>query len=377
MIYLYIPKNRDTNLDLLRSICALFVVFEHFCETSAHNVFGITLESSMLAHVFLRIIYGIARPAVPVFFLLSGYLSINSYKKKIGKPINLFVMTSTYSVICYVISIILKAIKGNAGFLIMDFVKALFPQQYFLYLFCALYMFSPFLNKSLVNLGQKNYFRLIIILFFIFSFWSTVINTFTAVTDNPDAVGWYFTSRTGTSRGFNIANFTMLYVIGGYIRLFYSAKPKRDITLSASILFCSTIITTIGKILFPTSSKALLYYDSIFVTIPAISLLILFLNINVKQNRIITFMGMHTFGTYLIHGSVSSCVEKIISIEKTVSTGIVGTLLGIGVFVVGVYVLSLIVTSCLEMLASPLNKKWKRTKLYNYQLFLLDKVEEH
>ena len=140
------PKKRDSNIDLLRALCAVFVVFEHFCETDAHNAFGFSETASMPAHILLRLMYGIARVAVPVFFLLSGYLSINSTKQRIGKVINLFFMTAAYSCISYVMVCVYGVIKGENNFSILHFMKTCIPMNYYLYLFCGVYMLSPFLN---------------------------------------------------------------------------------------------------------------------------------------------------------------------------------------------------------------------------------------
>ena len=362
-------KQRESNLDLLRGLCAVFVVFEHFCETSAHNAFGYTLNSSMPAHILLRLMYGIARTAVPVFFLLSGYLSINSQKQKLGKVINLFIMTGVYSFIPYFASCLNKWLDGEGTFSIYQMIRSVFPQNYYLYLFCALYTFSPFLNQALKNLSRKNYQRLCIILFLLFSLWSTLINTLNSIMGNMETTGWYFTSRTGTSMGFNIAIFTMMYIIGGYLHLYYKPNKRRDVLLSLVILLCSTSITTVGKIITPTLAKAFLYYDSVFVILPAVAMMILFINIHVKQNKLITFMGVHTFGTFLIHGFANNCIEKLITIENVVSTGFTGAMLGVLIFVIGVYILVLFMTSILELIATPINKKWKAMNLYNFQFW--------
>ena len=86
-------NKRLGNIDSLRSICAIFVIFEHFCETGVYNAFSYAKETSLVAYVFLLALYSIARVAVPCFFLISGFLSIYSQKQKIGKVITLFAMT--------------------------------------------------------------------------------------------------------------------------------------------------------------------------------------------------------------------------------------------------------------------------------------------
>ena len=348
-------------------------MFEHFCETTAHNAFGFTLETSMTAHVLLRLIYGIARTAVPVFFLLSGYLSVYSTKQRLGKVINLFVMTGVYQFLQGLASFVVNHNTDELGSDdLLNVIFGLFPQNYYLYLFCALYCFSPFINMALTNLGKKNHFRLIVILFTLFSLWSTGINTLCSLTDNMDATSWYFTSRTGTSMGFNIANFTMVYIIGCYMRLYYKPNRKKDVCCACVVLICSTIITSVSKILFPTFSKAFLYYDSVFVIVSSVALMIVFLNVRIKSNKIISFMGMHTYGVFLIHGFASACVEKVFSIEETVSKGLVLTLLGIVIFVFGVYILALIMTTVIELMVFPINGVWKKTRLYNYQFYCVE-----
>ncbi len=364
-----VTKQRFANLDLLRGICAIFVVYEHFCETSAHNAFGFSYDASLPAHIVLRLIYGIARTAVPVFFLLSGYLSINSKKQKLGKVINLFFMTSIYSLIPFLASCIISIINGNACFSLKEFLYSAFPRNYYLYLFCGIYVLMPFLNNAVQNLSKQNYYRLIVALFLLFSVWSTLINSVLAITNNEDLVGCFFTSRTGTSMGFNVANFITMYLIGGYLRLYYHKESKHSWQVLFGIILLSSFITTCGKILFPKISKCFYYYDSIFITVAAVAVFVLFLGIKNKPSRVVTFCGKHTFGTFMIHGFASACVEKIISIKTVVSNGFVGSFIGIIVFVLGVYILALILTSVLELIASPVNKYWKKSKLYNYTFY--------
>lgn len=360
-----LEKQRLANLDLLRGLCAIFVVFEHFCETSARNAFGFSLEASVSAHLLLRFMYGIARTAVPVFFLLSGYLSIAAHWQKIGKVINLFFMTSAYEALAYIAKCGLAAIKGEAEFSLSSFAFSVFPCNYYLYLFSAVYILSPFLNSIVKTMSQKNYLRLIIITFVLFSCWSTVINILSIVVGREGIAGVYFTSLKGTSMGFNIANFASLYLIGGYIRLYYKPNGMKDLIPAVIVIVACAIITSAVAYLSLNFSKVFLYYDSVFVVIPTIAMLIVFLNIKISSNKILSFMGKHTFGTYLLHGYTSSCIEKIVSIQSVVSRGFGGTLLGIVVFVFGTYVSALLMTGIIEFMVKPLNDMWKRTKIYN------------
>lgn len=340
------------------------VVFEHFCETSAHNAFGYTYSVSFPAHVMLRLMYGIARTAVPVFFILSGYLSVTSTKQKFGKGFNLYFMTLAYSFIPQVASFGWNLLHGN--FVIPSLgISQILASNYYLYLFCAVYILSPFINKMVASLSKNQYRNLIIFAVLLFSVWSTVINTVASLMGNDSLYGVYFTSRTGTSMGFNVANFLTMYLVGGYLRLHYIKNAQRDRIIALLAILSSTVITSIGKLLSTRLSKAFLYYDSIFVVLAAIAVVVLFLNINIPSSKMISLFAINTYGTYLLHGFANTCVEKVITIEKVVSRGFAGTLLGILIFVVGVYLLSLVMNMVIQYATKPINNIWKKTKIFN------------
>ena len=359
---------RFANLDLLRWICSIFVVFEHFCESSAHNAFGFAQESSLIAYFGLRFLYGIARVAVPVFFILSGYLSINSKSQKVGKVINLFVMTIAYSFISYFFVMFVGIIRHEFVFSFYEFIYHFLAKNYFLYLYCGLYMLSPYINKCLVNLTQKQYKVLLIIGFSLFSLWSTIINTFNGIR-NVEVSGVYFVTAWGTDMGFNIANFSMLYILGGYLKSYYHPNKKRDLIASISAICLSSIVVTVLKQFFESFAKAFWYYDSIFVVISALMLTIIFLNIDLKQNKLISYLGTCSFGIFLIHGFVNAVFEKLVTIESIVSSGFWGVILGILIFVFGVHCVSVGVTSVIKLISIPINKKWKTTKIYNVKFY--------
>lgn len=361
-------KKRFGNLDLLRILCALGIVIEHFCETSAHNAFGFAHESSFTAYVILYILYAFARNAVPIFFITSGYLSIHSSNQKVGKMINLFVMTVVYNWICIIIE---RVLNGNLMNLHRVLIDHWMPENYYLYLFCAIYAVSPFVNKMIKQISKKQYARLILVLFLMFSLWSTFIYTYASVILNgEELIRVYFTSRTGTSMGFNVANFFMLYLIGGYIRLYGEeilTSCKTGYKLCAIMVGCVGI-EVIGKLYFPKLSKAFWYYDSIFVIILSVAIVCFFLRLNVRGNKILTFIGGTTYGTFLLHGEANKLIGRKITVEALVSKGFMGTIISIMIHVIGVYALAVMMTAIIQTCSKPFNKVWKKTKFYNIKL---------
>lgn len=365
-------EQRLGSIDLLRVICAVFVVFEHFCESGIHNAFGFAQASSFPAYVLLRLLYAVARVAVPVFFIISGYLSAESKDRRLGKVITLFAMAYFFSVLPSIASVLLQQARSEAadfGALLKTLVHGLLVKNYYLYLFTALYCLSPYLNLAIGRLGKKQYLRLLVIAFILFSVWSTVINSLIKLTDHEEWTGVFFIGRDGTSMGFNAVNFMMLYLAGAYLRRFPPENAKRSRAVAAVVLVISTAIMTVGKVWFPRIAKTFYYYDSVFVECSALSLFVIVSGLRVPAGRALSFMGRKTFGTYLIHGFASQCIERFVSIEKTVGRGLGGTVLGIAIFVLGVFILSLAITAFFTAVFVPLNRRWKKTRLYNLPFY--------
>lgn len=361
-------ERRSSNLDLLRIIGAVFVIFQHFCEASSHNAFGFAQDSTKVGYGLLALLYGFARIAVPVFMILSGYFSINSSNQRIGKAISLFMMACFYSCLGYFVDTVFQVIRGTFEFSFMKLVDVLFVNNYYLYLFCGVYALSPFLNKGLTILSQKQYKTLILISILLFSIWSTGVNLLKVVAPELHVDGAYFVSMTGTQMGFNITNFILFYIIGGYLRLHYKIKAK-DRLRSIIIIVSVAVITTLVRLLIPHWAAGMFYYDNILLLLEGSSCVLLFLTIKMKDCKLISFLGMKSFAVFLVHGLATRILEFFLPMKNVISKGLIGVLLAILIFVVGVYILSVCIACIVDFTFLFINKKWKKTKLYNINFF--------
>lgn len=354
-------KERFGNLDILRTLCSIFVVYNHFCTDHKALEYIECIYPQFI--FFYRLIYSCTVLAVPLFFLMSGYLSINSEKQKLGKFISLFFMAEIYSEIQTICSQILLVQTSGGDFSFSLCVKKLLLQNYYVYLFCAVYAVSPFLNRMVKNLSKKEFSNLLIVLFCLYSVWSTIINLVTTFMGSDGFTGAYFTNMDSTTRGFNVANFLVLYLIGGYVRLYYDKTIKRGRVVLNSAFLAGIVLMTVCSVVNLNFSMVLYYYDSVFVIILSVILFLLFLSININENNVFKFLGTGAFGVFLLHGFVTQCLEQFISIEQLiVSKKIFWAMV---IFVFGVWLISLILTKVLEYIAKPLSKWWKNTKIYN------------
>lgn len=149
--------------------------------------------------------------------------------------------------------------------------------QWFVIIYCILYMLIPFLNKLIKNINQKEYKVLLLIGLFFFYFWPS-----------------FYTKVTVNDGGYGIVNFIYLYFIGAYIRKYC----KNSNTISKSLVLylgCALVVALI-------SFKADRAWDYCFIfnLLGSIALFRLFKSIKISYNIVINKLAKYTFSVYLI-----------------------------------------------------------------------------
>lgn len=282
---------RNYNLELLRILAMIMIVTLHYM------TFGIEIrQSSSLAYHnnYYWFIYALCHGAVNLFVLLTGYFQIKStFKWK--KVYKLWLQVFFYSLLFG----ILLSILGYYKLHIIDILHILFPivskSWWFISTYMILYILSPFFNKFLLNLNQKEYKYLILII---------VI----CVILNNIIPGSYFIDN---YHGYNILWFLCIYTVGAYIRL-YDIKKVNTYLYLIVYLICSLITVLSRFILLNYLHKYINYFDggnylyaynSLTIFIGSVALFMFFKNIKIKPifYKLVTTLSSTTFGVYLIH----------------------------------------------------------------------------
>lgn len=355
--------NRNSSIELLRIVCIVMVFIQHIFEKSMLGGFNILAQSGdKLTYIIICFIYGFSRIAVNVFILISGYFSVKNEKRPIGKAINLLIMVSTYAGISYLGRVTLNIIP----FSIVSFVSSIFPKNYYVSLYITLYFISPYLNVVIKNLDKNHLRKLIFVLLTLFSIWSTSINAIIEFLD-LNWIGCFSVFIDGTGRGFSIVNFIMLYIIGAYLQLYHEEiKFTKNCLLIALLM---TFITTIIRLFLPNIVDSVLNYDSIFIIIQSITFFCIFLNLKIKNNKIINCIAKRVFGMFLLHYSIIKELSKLLNMELWLKSGLFSCIVFTCILVILGMIISGIIDYVMHILAKPLNSKWKKSKLYNMSFF--------
>ena len=194
-----------------------------------------------------------------------------------------------YSIGIYV----LLNVIGILDFNLKGFIKCFFPiitkQYWFFSVYIIFYLFIPFINKFILNLTKKDLNKYILLLLIFIS----IIPNFLSVDFLKN----------------ELLQFLLFYSLGAYVNININSfknnnKVKYLLLLSILILFIYTSgiiilsnynINLLNKIFF------LSYRSSIFMIIIAVCLLVIFLNFEYFNSKIINNISSCVFGIYLIH----------------------------------------------------------------------------
>ena len=234
-------KTRNTNIEIIRIISIVMIVISHYC------VHGMIFPSTMPLgpNRFLLEFFTLGNLGSILFVLISGYFMINSKEIKKKKLIKLILQVMFYSIIIYIIIILIR----QEPFSIKNAIKNVFPitfkQYWFASAYIMLYILSPFINKFLNSLSRKEHLTFISVLFFIFS----ILHTLTTI-------DFY---------GNELMEFVMFYSIGAYIfkypnNLFMKYNIKISIVsiiLIALLIICFDFLGT-KIVMFSNSLRYLL-----------------------------------------------------------------------------------------------------------------------
>jgi peptidoglycan/LPS O-acetylase OafA/YrhL len=335
-------SNHYTIIDYLRGIAILAVVAIH---TSANFVDILKINMLLLLNALVDLISGFA---VPLFIFISGFvLSIkykglfsekNFYIKRAKSVIPQYIIFSTIYIL---LSIVNSAINGSLKYpgketMIFDFLTAssCYHLWYFI-LIIQFYIFHPLIMRLYENFTNKNRISLFIFLTLIIQQVWLIIRDLTIT---------YFGSGTNlnsTNLFINIC-YTLairfffshifyfvigIYVCQNYEAVIYEIFKTKKIILSMIIIFTGVIFAFLINCIIKYGTYSSIppsYFivpdllNSIYF--PLIFAILLFKSFDFSNNinkhfnwsKIISLIGVHSFGIYLIHPIYMEIIRKLI-----------------------------------------------------------------
>lgn len=284
-------RGRDSNLELYRIIVMILIIAHHYVVNS--GLFDVLRDEPINVSSSIMILFGAwGKTGINCFVLITGYFMCRSSFSG-DKLLKLYLQITLYAIIIYAIF----CITGHEKFGTFHFLWKFWPVKTisdgFTSCFILFYLFIPFLNIFLKNLGKKEHLMLVILLLFVFS----LLPTIPVIRMRFNYVGW----------------FMILYIVGAFIRNYGIFKSIRHsswgwITLILLILSCCSVMVMVilyKQKIIPQYAPYFFIADSnkILSLSLAVASFMYFKDLKITQSRLINAIGGVTFGVLLIHAN--------------------------------------------------------------------------
>lgn len=289
---------RDSNIELLRIITMLGVIILHYNNRTIGRAMDFVTHGSVNFYI-LSILESVFICAVDLFILICGYFMIKTQKRSIIKPIKLIVQLIVFQVGRYLFPVIF----GNSTFAIGNMIIKLVPRNYFVILYIALYFISPYINIVMTSLDKKQLQRFVLTFFLIFSVYSVLTDIMGHIRGGTvmelSTIGMY-----GSQDGYTIVNFSLMYIIGAYIKLnedrFRKIKQTK-LVLAFSILVLLDVIQEMIRDGLKISKGSAYSYLNPIVILCAVIAFLIFKNLELGHVSIINGLAKGSFTVFLLH----------------------------------------------------------------------------
>lgn len=352
-------KARFSNLDLLKIIAFMMVVFLHFMNEGMGG--GLRYAEGTTRYIYVAI-EALCAIAVPLFVLITGYFSVNSKSFSLKKVVGLYILQFSYRLICYLLEVIIFKVDFSAG----SFFACFIPNNYFINFYVVLLIFIPFFNK-LFKLDRKTVNTFMIIFGLLFVLFPTVVNAIYALAGKDIPSGLSFITMVPGDYGINIVSFIFFYFAGAYIR-FYNVRFKKIYTILAYLASSAIIFALYDK------NLGFVHYHSLFLAISGISFFMLFESIKMKEIKVISFISKCSLGVFVLHTTSLFLIQYngLFEIQANIEAGpgqAVLVFLGVTMSTIAICMAADIL---LRLAVTPVRNWLYKTKLLNYKIIDLE-----
>ncbi|MCR4955087.1 MAG: acyltransferase family protein [Lachnospiraceae bacterium] len=293
-------KERDYTIDLIRLISIGLVVVIHV--SNYYNRYLESLES--ISYVAATFYNSVARISVPLFFMISGALSLShdyDFHKLFYKIRHFLLILVVWTGIYLVFDLTFMQYK----FEISDYINLIFeplkPHLWFMYAIISLYIVNPFIRILVKNM-DKTYQNYFMILWFAFTGFVQIIRVILDYIGYDNDITYSVPLVQGTY-------YLGYYMVGYFLYNRIKEKDAIPMKLCSRLFYLSTTVVFLGTYFFSNQTEAyfadLLTYRNLFVMISSVTFFILVIGkVKITSPRLKTILsGMSPllFGVYLLH----------------------------------------------------------------------------
>lgn len=283
---------RDSNFELLRVLSILLIISFH-CAWEG----GFEYPEFCFHKFVVETFHMFGELGVNLFILISGYHMLYG-KFKLKKLITLLLEVQFYNWICVFLCVHFGTLTLDKRTVLTNFFPIAEYKYWFATVYLLIYVLSPYINKLLLHLSQKEFQRLLAVCLILFCVFPTVYG---ALKNDTETLFYYN----------RFIWLLIVYMLGAYIRLY----PPQRITSFAKWLGISALIFLLMECAIVIMEKFQPFFNKIGIVngnyfwrpnaLPmvalSVSLFLCFRFLNVKPLPFVNLLASTTFGIYLLH----------------------------------------------------------------------------
>lgn len=338
-------KLRESNFELLRCILMFMVVLVHYNIDTMGKAFAYVVPGS-LNYYFLVFVESLAIIGTNGFVLLTGYFSWKKTSVSLRKPIGLLIYVIAYNLLFWIIDFVIM----KEPLSIMKLVACFIPRNWYVTLYIALMFVSPFLNIVIKQLKEKTYLRMVTVLFVLCSVWPTILDIVN-VKLGLDLSGMNTVALSGSSSGYSLVNFILIYMIGAAISKFdlLNHKIMWDVIaygFLSVVIFVQQLYIGAGW-----------SYANPAVILSCVSFFNIFRKLHFKSS-IVNLLSSASLGVFLIHTQylVTNKIWSKCYIEEACNGSLLGLMFNMLICCSVTYLLCSVLDIICRQVTSPISK---------------------
>ena len=350
-------KIRQSNFELMRIISMMMVVMWHVILHS--NLYNSTTGVTKFILEAL-ILFGVIH--INSFVIVTGYFQCDK-QFKWSRFFHTFFITWFYKALIALIFFIFITNTISSIELFKELMPFDFRDYWYINCYLILYILTPFINKLINSMSQKEHRKLLIISFILFSLIPLISNQGIILND-----------------GYTLIQFIFMYLIGAYLKKYsldnnihftnYSKNKKQFIYIFICLIaffanfmllnfsktimgINSSLLNEIGSYIFNNSRM----YSNPLVIIQSIAYFMFFSTLCFKS-KIVNCISKYTLDVYLIHESfyISHYAYKWMGIDNYINSKYYKVVLVILVAVLLIFIICIIVGILRSIIFKLINK---------------------
>ena len=274
---------RNSNIELFRIITMLMIIAHHYVVNS--GLYHLMSENPLNFNSYFLYLFGMwGKTGINCFILITGYYMCQS--QITGKKfIKLLFEICFYNAIIYLMFVLTGIIEYDFKICIIQIIPFKNIGSGFISAYILFYLFIPYLNTLINNINKKQHILIIALSLFIYTIWYM----------SPFDVKYNY-----------ISWFIVIYFIASFIRI-YPYKIYKNFIFWKYML-CISIFISCFSVIYNLHNNILPYKlvsdsNAIMAVITSLSAFMYFVNLKIKQNKLINILAMSIFGVLLIHAN--------------------------------------------------------------------------